>query len=98
MTRRTFERPCPEFFLELALYFFLELSIVLGAPVVLCMTVPDRLKIIFSLQNGKNRLSLGFFECIGKLIHLFFSILSVLKVYINCSMLGQTHIWENSGF
>ena len=39
---------------------------VLGAHVVLCMTEPDFLKIMFWPQNGKNRLSPGFFECIGK--------------------------------
>ena len=40
---------CPEVFLELALSFFLELSIVLGAHVVSCMTEPYFLKIIFCL-------------------------------------------------
>ena len=37
---------CLEVFFELALYFFLELSIVLGAHVVLCMTESDFLEII----------------------------------------------------
>ena len=40
---------CPSLYLkvslELVLYFFLELSMVLGAHVVLCMTEPDFLKI-----------------------------------------------------
>ena len=39
---------------------------VLGAYVVLCFTEPDFLKIMFCPQNGENRPSLGFFECIGK--------------------------------
>ena len=41
---------CPSFlevFLELALYLFLELSMVLVAYVVLCMTEPNFLKVIF---------------------------------------------------
>ena len=55
-----------EVFLELALQFFLELNMVLGALVMLCMTKPDFLKIIFCPKNGENRPSLGFFECMGK--------------------------------
>ena len=43
---------CSEVFLELALYFILELNMVLGAHVVLCMTDPDFLKITFCPQNG----------------------------------------------
>ena len=39
---------------------------VLGTHVVLCMTEPDFLKKIFYLQNGENRPSQGFLECIGK--------------------------------
>ena len=38
----------------------------LGADVVLCMTEQDFFKIIFCPQNGENRPSPGFFECIGK--------------------------------
>ena len=39
---------------------------VLGAHVVLYMTEPDFFKKMFYPQNGENRPSLGFFECIGK--------------------------------
>ena len=46
--------------------FFGGLEMVLGTHVVLCMTEPDFLKKIFYLQNGENRPSPGFFECIGK--------------------------------
>ena len=50
---------------------------VLGAHVVLYMTEPDVFKKMFYPQNGENRPSLGFFECIGKfrffLNSLFFS-------------------------
>ena len=56
---------CPKVLLELA-KFFLELSMMLVAHVVLCMTEPDFFKQYFCAQNGENRLSLGFFECIGK--------------------------------
>ena len=39
---------------------------VLEAQVVLCMTESDFLKKMFYPQNGENRQSLGFFECIRK--------------------------------
>ena len=39
---------------------------VLGAHVGLYMTEPDVFKKMFYPQNGENRPSLGFFECIGK--------------------------------
>ena len=55
-------------------FFF---NMVLGAHVVLYMTEPDFFKKMFYPQNGENRPSLGFFECIGKfrffLNSLFFS-------------------------
>ena len=38
---------CLKVFLELALSFFLELNMVLGAHAVLCMTEPDFLKTLF---------------------------------------------------
>ena len=38
----------------------------LGAHVMLCMTERDFLKIIFCPQNGENRPSPGFSECIEK--------------------------------
>ena len=53
---------CFEVFLELALKFFLEL----GGHLVLCMTEPDFLKIMFLPKNGENKPSLGLFECMGK--------------------------------
>ena len=52
---------------------------VLGAHVVLCMTEPDFLKKMFYPQNGENRPSPGFFECIGKSSYFF----SVLYFFIN---------------
>ena len=42
------------------------IKMVLGAHVILCMAEPDVLKKIFYPQNGENRPSPGFFECIGK--------------------------------
>ena len=42
------------------------IKMVLGADVILCMAEPDVLKKIFYPQNGENRPSPGFFECIGK--------------------------------
>ena len=50
---------CLEVFLELALHFFLELSMMLGAHVVLCMTDLNLLKMIFCPQNRETRPSLG---------------------------------------
>ena len=95
---------CSEVFLELALQFFLELSVVLGTRVVLNMAEPDCLKIKFCPQNGENRPSLGFFECIGKFRFFsqffnFFAIWSIMKVYITVIVvcLNKCHIWENSG-
>ena len=70
---------CSELSLELALQFFLELNVVLGAHVMLCMTEADFLKIMFCPQNGENRPSPGFFECIGKSSYFF----SVLYFFIN---------------
>ena len=60
---------------------------VLGALVMLCMTKPDFLKIIFCPKNGENRPSLGFFECMGKFSFFsqffnFISIWSIMKVCI----------------
>ena len=80
---------CSEVLLELALYFFLELNMVLRAHVVLCMTEPNFLKIMFCPQNGENRPSLRFFECIGKFSFFsqFFSFFlnlewnEIMKVY-----------------
>ena len=69
---------------------------VLGAHVVLCMTEPDYLKIAFYPQNGENRSSLGFFECIEKFS--FFSQFFIFFLnfvynesfyYCNCCMLEQ---------
>ena len=55
-------------------------------------------------QNGENRPSLGFFECIGKFSFfldslLFLSIRSIMKVYdtVIAVCLNKLHIWENSG-
>ena len=77
---------------------------VLGAHVVLCMTEPDYLKIAFYPQNGENRSSLGFFECIEKFsffsqFFIFFLILPIVKVSITviAVCLNKFHIWENFG-
>ena len=84
--------------------FFRELNMVLGAHVVLCMTEPDFLKKMFYPQNGENRPSPGFFECIGKFsffsqFFTFLSIWSIMKVYITVILvcLNKFHIWENFG-
>ena len=78
---------------------------VLEAHVVLCMTEPDFLKIMFRHQNGENRPSPGFFEVIGKFsffsqFFTFLSIWSIMKVYITviAVCLNKFHIWENSGY
>ena len=85
--------------------FFRELNMVLGAHVVLCMTEPDFLKKMFYPQNGENRPSPGFFECIGKfsfffLVLYFLSVWSIMKVCITVILLclNKFHIWENSDF
>ena len=95
---------CSEVFLELALQFFLELNMVLQAYVVLCITEADFLKIMFCPQNGENRPSPGFFECIGKFsffsqFFIFLSVWSIMKVCITVILvcLNKFHIWENSG-
>ena len=78
---------------------------VLGAHAVLCMIEPDFLKKMFYPQNGENRPSPGFFECIGKfsfffLVLYFLSVWSIMKVCITVILvfLNKFHIWENSGF
>ena len=58
---------------------------VLGTHVVLRMAELDLLK-IFCPQNGENRPSLGFFECMGKFSFFsqffnFFSTLSLMKAW-----------------
>ena len=65
---------------------------------------PYFLKIMFCPQNGENRPSPGFFECIGKFsffsqFFTFLSIWSIMKVYITVILvcLNKFHIWENSG-
>ena len=94
---------CSEVFLELALQFFLELNMVLGAHVVLCMTARF-FEIMFCPKNADNKPSPGFFECIGKFrfcsqFFIFLSIWSIMKVYITVTLacLNKFHIYENSG-
>ena len=77
---------------------------VLGAHAVLCMTEADFLKIMFCPQDGENRPSPGFFECIGKFsffsqLFIFLSIWSIMKVYIAVILvcLNKFYIFENSG-
>ena len=75
--------------------FFLELNMMLGANVVLCMTEPDFFKIIFCPKNGENRPSLGFFERIEKFsffsqfFRVFFQFGNESLYYWNCCMLEQ---------
>ena len=95
---------CSEVFLELALQFLLELNMVLGTNVVLCMTEADFLKIMFCLQNGKidqAQGSLNVQESSGFFLSSLFvlSIWSIMKVYITVILvcLNKFHIWENSG-
>ena len=84
-----------EVFLELALWFFLEFNMVLGTHVVLRMAELDLLK-MFCPQNGDNRPSLGFFECMRKFSFFsqFFNFFLNLVYneslyYCNCCMLEQ---------
>ena len=77
---------CSEVFLELALQFFLEPHMVLGAHVVLCMTKPNFLKKMFYPQNGENRPSPGFFECIEKFRFFFLVLYFFISVVYNESL------------
>ena len=62
---------------------------------VLCMTELDFLKIIFlPPKMGIIGQVSAFFECIGK----FFSILHIMKVYINCCMLRKISYFVKFGF
>ena len=95
---------CLEVLLKLALQFFLEVSMMLGAHEVLSMTEPDILKIMFCPKNGEIRPSLWFFECIGKFSFflnslIFFSIWSSMRtcIIVIAVCLIKFHIWENSG-
>ena len=64
---------------------------VLDVHVVLCMTEANFLKITFYTWNEETSLSLGFFE---NLVIGFFSILSIMKVYINYCVLRQISYLE----
>ena len=59
---------------------------VLGAHVVLCMTEPDFLKKMFYPQNGENRPSPGFFECIGKFSFFFLVLYFLISLVYNESL------------
>ena len=85
--------------------FFRELKMVLGAHVMLCMAESDVLEKMLYPQNGENRPSPGFFECVGKFsffsqFFIFLSVWSIMKVCITVILLclNKFHIWENSGF
>ena len=63
------------------------------------------MKIMFCPQNGENRPSSGFFECIGKFTFFlnslsFFSIWSIMKVYITVILvcLEQISYWGKLSF
>ena len=83
--------------------FFLELNMMLGANVVLCMTEPDFFKIIFCPKNGENRPSLGFFERIEKFsffsqfFSFFFNLVMKVCIIGIAVCLNIFHIWQNSG-
>ena len=62
---------CPEVFLELALWFFPELNMVLGVHMVLWQL--DLLKNIFASKNGENSPSLRFFKYMWKFCYYFLS-------------------------
>ena len=61
--------------------FFRELNMVVGNHVLLCMTEPDFLKKMFYPQNGENRPSPWFFECIGKFSFFLSSLFFISFVY-----------------
>ena len=95
---------CLEVFFELAIQFFLELNMVFGTHVVLCMTEPHFLKTMFHPKMGKIGQAQGSLnEYIGKFsffseFYNFFSVWSIMKVYIIviAICLNKFHIWENS--
>ena len=59
------------------------------------MTELDFFKNIFGQKNGENRPSPWFLECIWKFSYFFFSIWSIMEVYINYCMLWK--ILDNFG-
>ena len=71
---------------------FLELSMVLGAHVMLCMTAVF-LKIIFLLQKWRNCANMsqiyGFFNWLANLVIDFSRIWLIIKFYIFCCILAQ---------
>ena len=84
---------CSDVFLKLALYYFLQLYMVLGAHVMLCMTEPDFLKIMFFAPKMRKICQA---QCSLKKFSFFFSVLFFINlVYIkslccfNSSMLEQ---------
>ena len=77
---------CLEIFLELTLQFLWNSAWCQG-PMWCCARQPEFLKIMFRPKNGKNRPSVGFFECIGK-----FSFYLLIAVCLN-----KSNFWENSG-
>ena len=97
-------RPVQKFSWNWLFSFFLELYMVLGAHVVLCMTARF-FKEMFYLQNGDNRPIPEFFECTVQESLVFFSVLyflsvwSIMKVCITVILLSlnKFHISENSG-
>ena len=89
---------CLKVFLELALQFFLELNMVLGAHAVLCMTEPDFLKTMFCPKMRQISQAQGSLNVyIGKFMFFFFSIHSFFLslvyneslYYCNCYILEQ---------
>ena len=76
----------------------------LGAHVMLRRIEPDFLRIMLCPQNGENRPSLGFLECIEKFSFFsqffnFVSIWSIMKVcfIVIAVYLNKFHILEKSG-
>ena len=87
---------CLEIFLELTLQFSLELRMMLGSHMVLCMAAKLFENNIFASKMGK-RTTLGFFEFIEKFSY-FFSVWSIMKVFVNCCLLGQISNFEKFWF
>ena len=75
--------------------FFRELNMVLGAMCCCYVWQSEFMKKMFYLQNGKNKPSPGFFECIGKLsfsqfLNFFISLVYNESLYdCNSCMLEQ---------
>ena len=59
----------------------------------------DFLKVMFLLPTRGKYAKPRICECIAKFSYFFFSVRSIMKVYINCCLLGKISyiVWKNSG-